>query len=213
MEFPGVLVLGLKVSEGWNTILWSFYGWSLVLSGVFRGKVKNLKVLGGLQKCISSTPPSSPPSFPPPFTSSVCLFLVIAQFVKVVFKPLIPQILLNFAEILSRGSLPVGEPEELQNSCRINFKKFRGEGGHKLDLNFHLEPHERFIRNSHIFFNRVIHLLSGCQVSSSGFFLFSTLPRRNNVYFRSGLIWPILGGFTVITPANNFGMSWHFDRT
>ena len=69
-------------------------------------------------------------------------------------------------------------------------------------------PHQRFIRNSHISYNRVIHLLSGCQVSSSGYLLFSTLPRRNdNVYFGSGPNWPILGGLGAITPVNNVRLS------
>ena len=53
-----------------------------------------------------------------------------------------------------------------------------------MGLNCYLGPHERFIRNSHKSYNRVIHLLSGCKVSSFGYLLFSTLPRINdNVYF------------------------------
>ena len=57
------------------------------------------------------------------------------------------------------------------------------------------------------------HLLSGCQVSSSGYLLFSTLPRRNNnVYFGLGPNWPILEGLGKITPVNNVRLSWNFDH-
>ena len=45
-----VLVLGLKISEGCHTILWSFFEWSLVLSEISTGKVKNLKIPGWLSK-------------------------------------------------------------------------------------------------------------------------------------------------------------------
>ena len=87
-------------------------------------------------------------------------------------------------------------------------KKKIWEGGTNWSLNCHLGLHQKFIRNSHIFYNRVIHLLSGCQVSSSGYLLFSTLPRRNdNVYFGSGPNWSILGGLGVITPVNNVRLS------
>ena len=79
---------------------------------------------------------------------------------------------------------------------------------HKLGLNCHLGPYQRFIRNSHKSCNRVIHLLSGCQVSSSGYMLFSTLPRRNdNVCFGLGPNWPILGGLGAITPVNKVRLS------
>ena len=84
---------------------------------------------------------------------------------------------------------------------------------HKLCLNCHLGPHQRFIRNSDISYNRVIHLLSGCQVSSSGYLLFSTLPRTNdNVYFVSGPNWLILGDLGAITPVNNVRCRWNFDH-
>ena len=48
--------LGLKICKGCNAILWSFQGWSFVLSRISRGKVKNLKIPGGFQKSMSSTP-------------------------------------------------------------------------------------------------------------------------------------------------------------
>ena len=84
----------------------------------------------------------------------------------------------------------------------------RRGGRHKLGLNCHLGPHQRFIRNSHISYNKVIHLLSECQVSSFGYLLFSSLPRRNdNVYVGSGPNWPILGGLEAITPVNNLRLS------
>ena len=44
MKFPGTLVLGLKISEGCNTILWSFEGSSIVLPGIFRGILKTLRI-------------------------------------------------------------------------------------------------------------------------------------------------------------------------
>ena len=50
VEFPGVLVLGLKISEGCNIILWSFWEWSLVLSRISLGKVNNLKIPAGFSK-------------------------------------------------------------------------------------------------------------------------------------------------------------------
>ena len=56
VQFPGVLVLGLKISKGCNRILQSFQRWSFVLSAISRGKVRNLKI------CLKSCP-HSPPSF------------------------------------------------------------------------------------------------------------------------------------------------------
>ena len=35
--------------------MWSFWGWSFVLPGISRRKVKNLKIPGGFQKNMSST--------------------------------------------------------------------------------------------------------------------------------------------------------------
>ena len=64
---------------------------------------------------------------------------------------------------------------------------------HKLHLNCHLWLHQRVITNSHKSYNRVIHLLSGCQVSFSGYLLFLTIPRRNNVFFSSGPNWAHFG--------------------
>ena len=46
VKFPGILVLDLKISERCNTISWSFWGSSFVLSGIFMSKVKTLKVPG-----------------------------------------------------------------------------------------------------------------------------------------------------------------------
>ena len=64
VEFPGVLVLGLKISEGccgcatqFCGVSSSAIGWSFVLSGISRGKVRNLKIPGEVQKSVSSTPP------------------------------------------------------------------------------------------------------------------------------------------------------------
>ena len=50
MEFPGVLVFGLGISEGSNTILWNFQRWSFVLFGISRGKVKKRKNSWGVPK-------------------------------------------------------------------------------------------------------------------------------------------------------------------
>ena len=50
LEFLVVLVLGLKISESCNTVLWSFYGWSPILAPISRGKVKNLKIPGVFSK-------------------------------------------------------------------------------------------------------------------------------------------------------------------
>ena len=78
-----------------------------------------------------------------------------------------------------------------------------GESGDKLGLNRHLGSHQRFIRNSHISYNRVMHLLTGCQVSSFGYLLLPTLPRRNvNVYFCSESNRHILEGLGAIAPVN-----------
>ena len=55
VKFPGVtkqkscgtyirvFILGLKISDACNTYLWNFSEWSFVLSGISKGKVKNLK--------------------------------------------------------------------------------------------------------------------------------------------------------------------------
>ena len=45
VNFPGVLVLGLKISEGCNKILWTLSGWSLILSGISRVKLSYLSSL------------------------------------------------------------------------------------------------------------------------------------------------------------------------
>ena len=90
----------------------------------------------------------------------------------------------------------------------VELSKKKNFWEHKLGLNFHLRSHQRFIRNSHISYSNLIHLLSRCQVSSSGYLLLSTLPRRSdNVYFGLGPNWPILGGLGTITPVNNIRLS------
>ena len=43
VQYRGVLLFGLGISKGYNTILWNFQGWSFVLSGIFRGRVKKKK--------------------------------------------------------------------------------------------------------------------------------------------------------------------------
>ena len=50
VKFLGILVLGLKISEGCNTTLTSFQGSSFALSGIFRGKVKTPKIPGKFSK-------------------------------------------------------------------------------------------------------------------------------------------------------------------
>ena len=62
MKFPGALVLGLNISIGWKNYLWSFSGWSLVLSGISRVELKRLKIPGVFQKCY--------------VLNSLCLFLL-----------------------------------------------------------------------------------------------------------------------------------------
>ena len=56
VEFPEVFVFGLGILNESNTRLWNIQGLSFVLSGIFRGKVKKLKIPGGFQKSTSSTP-------------------------------------------------------------------------------------------------------------------------------------------------------------
>ena len=57
MEFPGVSVFGLEISEGSNTILWNTPGLSFVSSGISRVKLKKIKIAGGeeVRKSIYST--------------------------------------------------------------------------------------------------------------------------------------------------------------
>ena len=64
VEFPGVSVFGLGIpKKGSNINLWNIQGLSFVVSGFSRGsqpKVNKMKnSSGGIQKSISSTPPSS----------------------------------------------------------------------------------------------------------------------------------------------------------
>ena len=57
VEFPGVLVFGLGISKGWNTILQNFQVWSSVLPRISRGKVKKWKIPGGFSKKYVLNPP------------------------------------------------------------------------------------------------------------------------------------------------------------
>ena len=75
VEFPGVLVFSLGISKGCNTILENFQGWSFVLIGISRGKVKNEKFQGGYQKSMSSNPP-----FPCLVFSGIAIFGIYVKF-------------------------------------------------------------------------------------------------------------------------------------
>ena len=57
VEFPGVLVFGLGISKGWNTILQNFQVWNSVLPRISRGKVKKWKIPGGFSKKYVLNPP------------------------------------------------------------------------------------------------------------------------------------------------------------
>ena len=46
VEFPGVFVFGLRISKRSKTIFWNIQGFSFVLSGICRGKVKKGKIRG-----------------------------------------------------------------------------------------------------------------------------------------------------------------------
>ena len=48
VEFPWALHFGLGISNGCNTILPNFQGWSFVSSGIFKGKITNLEIPGVL---------------------------------------------------------------------------------------------------------------------------------------------------------------------
>ena len=56
-EFSGVLILGLKISKEWKNYLWSFLGWSLVLSGISKGEVKKTRNSRGVFKKVMSSSP------------------------------------------------------------------------------------------------------------------------------------------------------------
>ena len=47
VELPWLLVFGLGISKGSNTILRNFLGWSFALSAISRGKIKKRKISGG----------------------------------------------------------------------------------------------------------------------------------------------------------------------
>ena len=47
VEFPGVFVFCLGVPERSNSILWNIQGFSFVLSGISKGKVKKWEISGG----------------------------------------------------------------------------------------------------------------------------------------------------------------------
>ena len=56
VEFQGIVVFGLGISKGSNTILSIIQGLSFLLSGISRSIVKKWKIPEGVQKNISSTP-------------------------------------------------------------------------------------------------------------------------------------------------------------
>ena len=110
-------------------------------------------------------------------------------------------------------------PEKSQNSCRIKEKKlgvgwgWGGWGGSQIGSKLPPGPTSKVYQKFSHIYNGIIHLLSGCHVSSPGYLLFSTLRRRNdNVYFGSGPNWLILGGLGAITAVSNVRLSWHFDH-
>ena len=57
VDFPGALFLGHQVSKGCKTFFWSFQGWRFVLSSVFTGRVRNLKLPGVILKKYVLNPP------------------------------------------------------------------------------------------------------------------------------------------------------------
>ena len=113
------------------------------------------------------------------------------------------------AKTASLGISNNANPRSLKNHLiLVKLSKKKKFFGHKLGLNYHLGPHQRVIRNSHISYNRVIHLFSGCQVSSSGYLLFLSLPRRNkNIFLGSGPNWTHFGSLRAIFPVNNVPLS------
>ena len=54
VEFLGVLVFDLGIFKESNTVLWNCQGWSFVLSGISKGKVK-MKYFRGVPRSMSST--------------------------------------------------------------------------------------------------------------------------------------------------------------
>ena len=59
VEFPGVLVFGVRISKRCNVILHNFQGCSYDLSGISRGKVNKQKnSRGNFQKSMSLMPPT-----------------------------------------------------------------------------------------------------------------------------------------------------------
>ena len=68
-ESPGIIkknscgismgfIFGLGNSNGCNTILWNFHGWSFILSGICNGTVSNLKIPVVFLKKVCHQPPS-----------------------------------------------------------------------------------------------------------------------------------------------------------
>ena len=47
----------VEISKGFNTILWNFQSWSFVLSGISRGKVREIKNSRGFSKKYALNPP------------------------------------------------------------------------------------------------------------------------------------------------------------
>ena len=58
----GIKEITCRISRGYLKMEWSFQGWSFVLSGISRAKVKKWKIPGVFQKSMSS--PSHPPPSP-----------------------------------------------------------------------------------------------------------------------------------------------------
>ena len=61
MQVASQLSIGTLKTKKSNTILWNIQGQSFVLSGISRGKVKNEKFKGFLQKVYPQLPSNSPP--------------------------------------------------------------------------------------------------------------------------------------------------------
>ena len=91
-------------------------------------------------------------------------------------------------------------PEKSQNSCKIKQKIniFWAQTGSKLSSVVAPKDYQKFsdgLQQEHSFKR------SGCQVSVSVYFLFSTLPGRSTTFF---LVQdPIVVGLGAITPVNN----------
>ena len=72
-NFKGFWWLGLGIPKESNAILWNFQGWSFVLSGISRGKVKRLKNSRGIQIQVCS-------QFPAVFFSGIAQAMISNEF-------------------------------------------------------------------------------------------------------------------------------------